>query len=222
MNRACALIPAYNEARTIGRIVRGCLRRVPTVLVVDDGSTDGTAEAARRAGAHVVRLASNQGKGAALAAGLSQAADFEAVLVLDADGQHDPADIPRFLAALSSFDVVVGVRRRRGAMPLLNRLTNKLSSTLLGWVAGTALPDSQSGFRALSRQAIEAVHLESRRFDAESEFLIKAARLGFRIGGIPIATTYTQKKSHIRKGRDTARFVRLLWRARRWMRNPRA
>ena len=102
-------------------------------------------------------------------------------------------------------------------MPLLNRASNKLTSALLSWVAGAALPDSQSGYRAIRQKVLSAVTLQSRRFDAESEFLIKAARAGFRVGGIPIATTYTGKKSHISKALDTVRFVRLLWRARKWV-----
>lgn len=215
--RACVIIPAFNEARTIARVVRKCHRHLRDVLVIDDGSTDRTAERAWTAGATVLRLPANQGKGAALAAGFSWARPFAAVVVMDADGQHDPADLPRFLEALARFDVVVGIRRRRGTMPLLNRASNKLTSAVLSWVAGAALPDSQSGYRAIRRRVLSAITLQSRRFDAESEFLIKAARAGYRIGGIPIATTYTGKKSHISKARDTARFVQLLWRARKWV-----
>ena len=217
MTRLFAVIPARDAEATIGAVVRGIRGAVPgtTVLVVDDGSSDRTRDRARDAGAQVIRHEVNQGKGAALQTGFDEALrrGAEAVLALDADGQHDPAAAPGLVAALANADVVVGSRNHdRTGMPWLRRKTNDVTSWWVSKLAGVSIDDSQSGYRAIGAAALRAVRPESRRFDYESEFLIGAARAGFRIGKAPIPTLYNAPGSHIHPLRDTVRFIRLVLR----------
>jgi hypothetical protein len=137
------------------------------------------------------------------------------VLALDADGQHDPTAAPRLLAALEGADVIVGSRDSdRGDMPWLRRATNSVTTWVVSRLAGQRIPDSQSGYRAIRSSVIRAVRPKSRRFDYESEFLIGAARAGFRIGQVPVPTIYNAPGSHIHPVRDTLRFIRLV--VRQW------
>lgn len=212
-----AVIPARDAAATVGAVVRGLRQSLPSasVLVVDDGSVDATGEVAREAGAIVVRHEVNQGKGAALQTGFDEALrrGAEAVLALDADGQHDPAVAPRLVAELEKADLVVGSREGdRTGMPWLRRATNDVTTWFVSRLAGQRVPDSQSGYRAIRASVLRAVRPESRRFDYESEFLIGAARAGFRIGEAPVPTLYNAPGSHIHPVRDTIRFIRLVWR----------
>ncbi len=216
-----AVIPAWNAEGTVGTVVRGVSRAVPgiLVLVVDDGSTDGTSAAAREAGAVVIRHEVNRGKGAALQTGFDEACrrGAERVLTLDADGQHDPAYAPRLLGALDGSDVVIGSRDGdRTGMPWIRRATNSVMTSIVSGLAGKRIEDTQSGYRAVRAEVLGAVHPGSRRFEYESEFLIEAGRKGFRIGSVPIPTLYNAPGSHIDPFRDTLRFVRLL--LRRWTR----
>ena len=154
-----ALIPGYNEAPRIGPVIVGTLEHVP-VVVVDDGSTDGTAERAREAGATVIEQRPNQGKGAALRAGFRRVIDdgAEAIVTLDADGQHDPAEIPRLAAAWAANprpDLVIG-RRSFRSMPPVRRLSNELGRIAFSWAVGRPIPDNQSGYRLVSRRLAEA------------------------------------------------------------------
>jgi len=217
VTRLFAVIPARDAEATIGAVVRGIRDAVPgtTALVVDDGSSDRTGDRARDAGALVIRHEVNQGKGAALQTGFDEALrrGAEAVLALDADGQHDPAAAPGLVAALANADVVVGSRNHdRTGMPWLRRKTNDVTSWWVSKLAGVSIDDSQSGYRAIGAAALRAVRPESRRFDYESEFLIGAARAGFRIGKAPIPTLYNAPGSHIHPLRDTVRFIRLVLR----------
>ena len=212
-----AVIPARDAAGTVGAVVRGLRQALPnvTVLVVDDGSVDATGDAARMAGAIVVRHEVNQGKGAALQTGFDEALKrgADGVLALDADGQHDPAVAPRLVAELDKADLVIGSREGdRTGMPWLRRVTNDVTTWFVSRLAGQRVPDSQSGYRAIRASVLRAVRPESRRFDYESEFLIGAARAGFRIGQAPIPTLYNAPGSHIHPVRDTIRFIRLVWR----------
>ena len=212
------LIPAYQAADAVGSVVAQCLARgcVAGVIVVDDGSTDDTALHAERAGAHVVRHAANRGKGAALLTGFAEASarHWDAVITLDADGQHDPASVPDFIArhADTGADIVIGTRRRRGTdMPLLRRLSNKVSSLVVSRIAGARVLDSQSGYRLISRRAWESITLTTQRYDLESELLIRAGWRGFRIEHVPIMTRYGDEVSHFRPWTDTARMARMFW-----------
>lgn len=220
--RAAAVIPAFRERERVGAVVAGARRHLPegAVLVIDDGSADGTAEAAERAGARVFRQAVNAGKGAALRRGYEEALamGFDAVVFLDADGQHDPASIPAFLhAAEEGGDLVLGTRMGAvGSMPPLRLWTNRFTSWVVSRLAGWRVTDSQCGYRLAHARLLLTLDLRGARYDAESEMVVKAGRRGFRIVEIPIETIYGGETSKIRPLVDSGRFVRMVWRSRKW------
>ncbi len=218
-----AVIPAFNAGDPLTAVAEAAGRALAParVLVVDDGSTDGAPARASAAGIRVVRHRVNRGKGAALRTGFDVALAEGAggVITLDADGQHDPAWIPGFLRAAAGADIVVGSRMRQPAgMPWLRVRVNRFTSRVVSGLAGARITDSQSGFRWIAARVLRAVPLESDRFDAESEILIKAARLGFRIVEIPMPVVYGDEVSKVHPGRDTMRFLRLVGRSVRWVR----
>lgn len=213
-----ALIPAHNEAPRIAPVIEGARRHL-SVIVVDDGSADDTAAVAEAAGAEVLRQPGNRGKGEALKAGFRRAlaADAEAVVTLDADGQHDPAEIPAFLAAheRSGAELVIGVREFRD-MPPARRLANLLGKQVLHWATGQEIPDNQSGYRLVGRRLMEAaLASEEPGFGFEVEMIVECARRGWGIAWVPIRTIYGAEKSHINPLTHLGRFLRLAWRIRR-------
>jgi glycosyltransferase involved in cell wall biosynthesis len=221
--RILALVPAHDEAARIARVVEGARRHVE-VFVVDDGSADATAELAEGAGATVLRLSPNQGKGAALRAGFAAAlADgAAAVVTLDGDGQHDPAEIPAFLGAYARRSVagertelIIGARSF-GQMPLLRRLANWLGTVTLSAALGRRIADNQSGYRLVGRQLMRAM-LDSgeQGFAFEVEMIAVCLREGWSIEWIPIRTIYADERSHIRAGRHLREFLAVTARARR-------
>ncbi len=215
------VIPALNAAETIASVVLGLRRSVPEagIIVVDDGSSDGTGGMASSAGATVLRHDRNRGKGAALRTGLAHALqdpDMAAVVTLDADEQHRPEDIPRLIHRLnvSDADLVVGSRRRFGAgMPLHRILSNTITTFLVSARIGQPVADSQSGFRMMRRAVLEQVVIHRDGFEAETEFLLVAARAGFRIDHEPIQTVYAGERSHMTGWRTTVNFIRVLFQA---------
>jgi glycosyltransferase involved in cell wall biosynthesis len=213
-----ALIPAWNEASRVGPIVEATRAYLP-VLVVDDGSHDGTAAMAEAAGATVVRHSRNQGKGVALKTGFGWALEqgYEAVLTLDADGQHDPADIPKFLAAheAGAGDLIIG-RRDFSKMPFPRLYTNPFGSWLLSLALGTRIYDNQSGYRLHSRRLLEEIELTATGFELEVEVIVQAVCEGMRIGWVDIETIYgIDKVSYFHPVNDTIRFLQMVWWARR-------
>ena len=215
-----ALIPAYNEERFIGDVVRGALKHLP-VVVIDDGSTDRTAQVAEEAGAVVIRQAVNSGKGVALNTGFDYAVsrDVDAAITLDADGQHAPDEIPLFVEAFRAGkgDIIIG-KRDFSQMPGKNQFGNRVGTRLLTLAMGQPVPDNQSGYRLLSREVLRACRPTSQRFEAEVEILLRAQLNGFRITWVPIKTIYNDKVSHFRPVRDSALFlgmVNRIWQARR-------
>jgi len=214
------LIPAYYEAAQIQAVARRALAQLDHVLVLDDGSTDRTAEEARKAGAEVIRHERNQGKGAAIKTGLRElmARGFGYVLILDGDGQHLPEEIPAFLeeANRSGAPFVVGTRMSDTArMPLPRRLTNRFMSAQISRLCGQRVPDSQCGFRMMHRDVIPHLFCESNNYDYETEMLLMASREGFRIASVPVSTIYGEEKSKIHPLRDSVRFFQLISRYRR-------
>ena len=220
---AFAVIPAYNAGPEIEGVVAEAVRHldIRRVLIINDGSVDGEPERLREAGYWVIDHPENRGKGAALRTGFHAVMDRggTGALTMDADGQHDPRWIPGFLEAAESADIVVGSRMKDpGPMPWLRVAVNRFTSAVVSLLAGTRITDSQSGFRWISTKVLAVVPLESQRFDAESEILIKAARLGFRISEIPMPAVYGEERSEVHPIRDTLRFFRLVGRSLKWRR----
>ena len=221
------IIPAYNAERSVGGVVRALKELNPhlQVLVIDDGSTDGTGTVATAAGAAVIRHEKNLGKGVALKTGFKECIGrgFQAVITLDADGQHAPGEVHRLIDrwSMGQADIIVGSRQQReGRMPLLRLLCNRLSSRLVSLVSRRAMPDALSGFRLISRRVLENVHLTSRRYEIESEILIKAAYLNFRIEFEGISTIYGDERSYMHPVWDTFHFIGVLVRSLYWRFRP--
>lgn len=216
MERILVIIPAYQAQSSIGPLVRAIRDQGLPVLVVDDASPDQTSQEAGKAGAAVIRLPVNQGKGAALREGFSKglAGPYEGFLTMDSDGQHLPEEIPNFLEAAqrSNADLVLGNRMSHPeGMPWVRRLTNRWMSWILSWLIHQRIPDSQCGFRLVHRRLLEAITLSTRRFEIESELLVKAAQAHGKIVSIAVCSFYPDRRSFIRPFRDTVRFFRFLW-----------
>jgi glycosyltransferase involved in cell wall biosynthesis len=219
--RILAVIPAHDEGPRIEAVVRGAAADLP-VLVVDDGSSDDTAARAESAGARVLRQVPNQGKGAALRAGFRVALDegLDAVVTLDGDGQHDPAELPKFVAAFSNGtptrpELVVG-RRDFRRMPPVRRLSNVVGGAAFSWAVGQRVPDNQSGYRLLGRRLMErTLSSDERGFEFEVEMLTLAIRDHLPIAWVPIRTIYAGEPSHIRPVDHLRQFIRIVRKARR-------
>jgi glycosyltransferase involved in cell wall biosynthesis len=212
------VIPAYNAGAELAGVLAALAERHPReqIVVVDDGSTTTDYADLRAAGWRVERR-SHAGKGNALREGfaLARREGYDWVITMDADGQHSPGDLPRFLEAIASdeYDLIVGNRMDAPqTMPWLRRWTNRFTSWLLRRLTGVPMHDVQSGYRATRRTVLEQVPLTTVHFDTEVEQLVRAARAGFRIGEVPIATIYNEAPSWISKSRDTYRFWRLIFR----------
>ena len=205
-----ALVAAYNEAATIAAVVRGVQPFVSKVLVVDDGSTDATGEAARSAGAHVIAHEVNRGKGHAVRTGLKNLLSGPAthIVFLDGDLQHLPEETPRLLEAarVSEADVVIGERSfDRTRMPASRYHTNRIGSRALSWFVGVPVGDTQCGFRVFRTDVLRRMELSSTGYEIETEMLVKLRRLGGRIASTPITAVYGGQRSNLRPIRDTTR-----------------
>lgn len=200
------LVPAYQAEATVGDVVRGLAKHLPRVLVVDDGSTDATAEAASRAGAEVLRLAENSGKGSAIRAGLAAilASDATHVAFVDADGQHDPEDLPALLAAARAGErFVIGSRMAEpDRIPAYRYRTNEIGSKVLSRMTGLEVEDGQSGFRVVATDVLERLRLSAKGYMIENEILLKAAAHVSRVANVPVRAVYGGP-SHYRPFRDT-------------------
>lgn len=227
-NRApiLAYIPAFNEAARIADVVRRtrACPLVREVIVVDDGSRDNTRAIAEQAGATVLRHEQNHGKGAAIATAIAHftnTPDADHAIFLDADGQHDPAEIPQFLQAAQQTGaaIVLGNRLTNPReMPWLRLRVNQFTSRITSRLARQPIPDSQCGYRLLQRTALPSLKFSSQHFETETEMLIQTGRAGHKIASVPIASIYDPTRtSRIRPLRDTVRFVRLTC---RYWRNP--
>jgi glycosyltransferase involved in cell wall biosynthesis len=214
--RTCALIPAFNEAPYIADVVGRARQQVEEVVVIDDGSSDGTADIARAAGATCLQLPGNSGKASALRAGIAYAHDrgFTYVVTLDGDGQHLPEDIPVMLrvAQETGADLIIGARRfDRALMPRSRYFSNVIGSRLASALVGCEVRDSQSGFRLFRLDKLDEGKLRSRCYELEMEILIKMARSGCTITHVPIRMVYDdgQARSKMKPVRDTIRVC--LW-----------
>ena len=218
-------IPCYQGAATVGDVVRGARASGHPVVVVDDGSTDGSGAAAERAGADLVlRHPANHGKGAALATAFAFAEQrgASAVLSMDADGQHDPTEIPKLVAAHEANPnaLVIGVRSFAPEhMPRRSRIGNRISTWWISRYAGRHHSDTQSGFRVYPRALYANLELRSRRFETETELLLHAARRKLPLVEVPIATIYARDQAtHFHGYRDTIKIVRLVFFSPLWPR----
>ena len=214
--KIAAVIPAYCEEKHVGEVVLRTRAHLDHVLVVDDGSTDQTALHAREAGAEVIVHPKNRGKGETIKTGLRYWFDrgFDFVIILDADGQHRPEEIDRFVAATApptQSRFLIGNRMKDvSRMPLVRRIVNRYMSEKISRVCGQHIPDTQCGFRMLHRELIPDMLGGAERFDYETEMLIFASRKGYRIDSVPISTVYSDEISSIHPIRDTLRFFQLM------------
>jgi glycosyltransferase involved in cell wall biosynthesis len=231
-SQTAAVIPAYQDERHIGDIVRRTREQLDHVLVIDDGSSDQTAQCARQAGAEVRVHNQNLGKGEAIKTGLRYWLDRQVawVILLDSDGQHLPEEIDRFLMAAASLGTpeprakaaatqstfFIGTRMTNlTGMPFIRRIVNREMSRRISRVCGQEIPDTQCGFRMLHRQLIPELLGGGDRFDYDTEVLIIASRKGYKIESVPITTVYSDQVSKIRPLRDAIRFLKLMWRYRK-------
>jgi glycosyltransferase involved in cell wall biosynthesis len=221
--RVVAVIAAFNEGPHIREVVTGTRPHVDAVLVVDDGSSDGTAAAAAAAGAEVVRHPSNRGKGVAVRSGLAaiRGRGFTHVLLMDGDLQHRPSDVPRLIEAAAAAgaggdaDVIVGARGfDRSQMPASRYWSNVIGSWALGGLVGVPIRDTQSGFRLIRLAALEPIALTSTGYEIETEMLIRLARRGAVVREVAVALAYDGAPSKLRPVRDTTRtcFLALYYR----------
>ncbi len=223
LSLTAVVIPSYNAAPLLGGVINSVAEILPRdrIIVVDDGSTDDTLEVARSQGVVVVEHGRNLGKGVALKTGINKAHEIGAafVITLDADGQHDPKEIPRFVShqAESDPDIIVGNRMADTKdMPPIRIFTNRFTSWVVSTKAGQKIPDSQNGYRMIRTSLFKQLHLETARYETESEILIKAAKLGARIESVPVETIYGEERSSINPMVDTLRFFRLVIKSLFW------
>ena len=213
--KICVIIPAFNESQEIAGLVQEIKKINPFVLVVDDGSRDSTAQIAQGAGAVVLRNAANEGKGACLRKGFKYALEnnFDAVITMDGDGQHLSEDLPDFmrLGANPKIDIAAGNRMRKTQdMPLIRALTNRFMSWMISLLSKQEIPDTQCGYRLIKRKVLEKIELKTSNFEIETEILVKASRMGFKIASVPIKTVYRGEKSQINPLVDTFRFIKFI------------
>ncbi len=210
------ILPAYNEARAIGKIVADIVNMGMTALVIDDGSVDDTGGIALDAGAVVIRNKDNRGKGYCVRIGIDhvkQKTKFDWVIIMDGDGQHHTEDIPVLMegTAGGEAEIVNGNRMfNTETMPFVRYVTNRFTSWVVSRLCDQYIPDSQCGYRIVSVKALKHMDLKSDKYDIESEMLIQAAEKNMAIRSVPIQTIYGKEKSEINKIRDTIRFFSLV------------
>ena len=222
-HKFCVIIPAFREESRIGAVVRAVREQGLDVVVVDDGSDDRTGAEAEAAGAKVIRHAQNMGKGVALNTGFDVArkSGYNAVITMDADGQHAPAESMKFIEAYvrTGIPVLIGNRMANMEnMPRVRRWTNQFMSWMLSRVMGQYVPDTQCGYRLYRCDVLPFVSAHSERFAAESEMLLHVAARGIRIGSVRVSTIYADEKSEINPITDTIRFISMILKYRKGLR----
>jgi len=222
-DKIAVIIPAFNAAKTVAALIEKIQKDFPEldIIVIDDGSTDQTLSLAQKSKAIVLQHQVNLGKGEALKTGFSYAKEknYSYVITIDADLQHDPQHIKDFLqkAKTDKTDFILGTRNFSFQnMPWDRVLTNFITSVTLTLLSGQRIRDSQSGYRMISVEILRSVVLNCKKYDLESEVLIKAGRKGFKIEAVEISTIYEGSKSFINPFSDTGRFLRICWKSLFW------
>lgn len=217
MNRSktAAVIPFFNEAKTIRQIVQSVLTYVDFVIAVDDGSTDNSSDQIKDfQNVHIISVVKNTGKGLALRNGFQKALElsFEKIVSIDADLQHPPELIPALLEQLNYYDIVIGNRMNdTSSMPVQRILSNKLTSLIISKKIHQKIPDSQCGFRAFNSVVLKSVKTNFNGYEAESEILIFAGRNGFKIGSYPVPTIYNYSKSKMNPFKAILGFIKVIF-----------
>lgn len=204
------IIPAYNEEKRIGKVLQRMPDFIDEIIVVDDGSEDRTSEVARELGAEVIRLEQNQGKGRAMSEGIKKA-NGDIIVFIDADGQHKPEEIIKLVEPIlnGEADFVIGSRliKAQGERPLIRKISNFITTSLIRLKLGINVRDTQSGFRAIRREFLPEI--ESKRYEVETEVLIKAVKKGARVKEVPVSMIYGIETGHFRL-EDILRFLHSL------------
>jgi len=214
-NKICAVIPFYNEEKTISEIINRTLQYVDKIIAVNDGSTDNSKQKINNLqNVIVIDYEKNHGKGFALNKGFEKALElgYDTVVTLDSDLQHDPVFIPELLREIENYGIVIGNRLNNLTdMPFQRRLSNKITSFLLSVKTGQKILDSQSGFRAIRSDVLRVVKTRSHGYEAESEQIILASRNGFIIGFVSTSTIYGNEKSKIKPVKTILAFIKTLF-----------
>lgn len=214
-NNIAAVIPFFNESRTINQIVNNTLQYVDCVIAVDDGSTDGSSlNIPENKNITLLKFNVNRGKGFALRKGLNEGVKkgYTRLITIDADLQHNPDEIPLLIYELKNFDIVIGNRLNNLInMPLHRRMSNKITSYLLSLKTGEKLTDCQCGFRAYNAEVIKNIKTVKNGYEAESEIIIKASRKGYKIGFTDISTIYGNEESKMSPVKTTFNFIKVLF-----------
>ncbi|MFA4993068.1 MAG: glycosyltransferase family 2 protein [Candidatus Omnitrophota bacterium] len=211
----CVIIPTYNESKAIGGLINQIHKLGLKAVIIDDGSNDDTVKISLEFGAEVLRNPSNTGKGASLIKGYAFAVSrgFEAVISMDGDGQHSADDIKSFIqkAESSGCGIIVGNRMAMTKdMPVLRIAANRFMSWMISVITKQHIPDTQCGFRLVKKEVLQKIDFSTSKYETESEILIKASRLGFKIESVPVQTIYSGQKSRIDPFFDTLRFTRFI------------
>jgi glycosyltransferase involved in cell wall biosynthesis len=213
--KVCAIIPFYNEKDFLLEVVSETLNFVDNIIAVNDGSDDGSEKTITDLErVQVISLNRNYGKGYALQVGFNESINqnYRTVITLDADKQHNPAFIPKFISQLNNFDIVIGNRLNSiKDMPIQRILSNKITSSLLSLKTGQQILDSQCGFRAYKTELLRIVKTVSFRYEAESEMIVNASRAGFKIGFVNISTIYGNEKSKMNPAKAILDFIKILF-----------
>ncbi len=216
MEKISCVIPAHNESEDVEKTVSTAKNYADLVVVIDDGSKDSTFDIAKKAGAVTLRHSERMGKGAALRTGIRYVLreNVDYVVTLDGDGEHDPAEIPRFLPPLinDEADLVIGSRFKGSveSLTLIRKISNKLTNWLIRIGYRFFVSDSQSGFRAFNRKVLEAIDFKENGYTVDTEILIKAIKNNFRIAEVSIHSTYGRRGSRSTRRYDTFHFLKVL------------
>ena len=212
--KVSVIIPAFNEAEVIGKIIKEVKKQnqVDEILVVDDASTDGTKEAAVKVGAKVIRHPYNKGNGASVKTGIRNVKN-ELIILMDGDGQHNPAFIPKFIELLKDYDLVIGSRDAAAEANALRRFGNNILKKIASYLSGYKIKDLTSGFRAVKKECIkEFVPLFPNRYSYPTTSTLAFLKAGYNVGYLPITTEKRVGKSKLKPFRNGFKFILIILR----------